>query len=417
MAKVKIKVEFYNEEEKQLFKNNYEDDVFDELNRLTKEKIKVSVEDFRTYAILKHLNPSFGSLGSLNTLLKNRNNLLGEFDYYFDFDKEQQKLTSKISSVNEQNQISETLGVAGALCVVGAAFGTTPADWSKILISKHKDFDFKSAVSMDNSKLIVVEAKGSIVEDNSKKEDPIYQHKSKIKAKKNDQYFKNKYSNGVDILVGGITVADIEHHLKVFLVDPPAKSELSDNFRRNIKLLKRLHFYSFWIHAMGARSDLSKALINRLSSLEILSDPFELENKSLRKSNSEEMTWDQSQIDRYSYVNDEVVGKVIAINNKSALFFGLKTELFDYLMGQKYGLISSYKTSSKTTDKDMVCILRNNKDNQVFITENFESEVYSKSDKDIRFYANGVELMESSSGLCFGIIKNENIEYRRKYWG
>lgn len=327
MSKVQLNVKFYDKNEKKLFKDNYPQKVYDKLEKLTGESAKVSYEDFRTYGLLQHLNPSLGNLGSLQYLVSRKEQLLGIFDFYTLFNSNTERITSRTGSANEQTTVSETLGVAGALSVADAAFGTTPADWSKIMMSNHKDFDFNSSISPRNKRQIVVEAKGSVLKDNAKKESTISKHKKSIKDKKADQGFKDKYSHGTDVLLGIITVADTEHDLVTYLVDPPAESELNDEIRSRIKLFKRLQFYTYWVNAMGAKSDLSKALINRISALEGLSDPFELQNSALKKGNSEEMFWDDSILSRYSHISDEIIGKVLLIDKSSAFFFGLKTDL------------------------------------------------------------------------------------------
>lgn len=416
MAKIQLNVSFYDEKEKELFQNNYSEKVFGKLEKLTKETVRISFEDFRTYGILQHLNPSIGNLGTLQHLEKNRKQLLGVFDYYTHFDSENEKFTTKIGSINEQISVSETLGVAGALSFADVAFGTTPADWTKIMVSNHKDFDFRSAVTLKNKKLIVIEAKGSILEVNSKKETTISKHKSLIKRKKSDNNFVEKYKHGIDILIGIITIADTDHHLKQYLVDPPAESELNDEIRRNIKLFKRLQFYTYWINAIGSRSDLAKALINRLIALENLSNPFELQFSAFRKKNGEEMFWDDSMLNKFSHVND-IVGKVVLINNDLAFFFGLKTELFEYLMRQKFELINSYSAIPVTTHKNISCIIPNNRDTKSFIKENFETRKYfPESKNNVRFEARNVKITESSSGLCFGIIEKENLKSNRYYY-
>ncbi|MGY5851470.1 hypothetical protein [Salegentibacter sp. F14] len=193
MSLVQIKVEFYSKKEKELLKKNWPFE-FPLLERLSNTNVKVPFSEFKTYSQFHHQTtekPKYSSFTNIQAELKD---LFGPVDSYTYFSPEDEKFTADYDDNNEQDYVSMSIGNAGVLSVLSQAYNLTQADWRRINIQGHKDFDFDSAVVNDFTKLLVVEAKGSIVPDNcAKSKSPrIHSHKYKIKQKKQgDELKKN----------------------------------------------------------------------------------------------------------------------------------------------------------------------------------------------------------------------------------
>jgi hypothetical protein len=283
MSDVNINVQFYNNEEKEKFRQNYPQ-FYEQFDELVANDVVIPVETFRSYAILHHLNPSLSSNLSQRGIEARKDSLLGVFDTYAEYDNREETIKAPYGTNNEVNSVSQELGNAGILSALDQSFGTQPADWTRIDIARHKDFDFKSAVSINNDSFIVAEAKGSIQEDNTKLS-PISSLKSSITTKKEDETFKKNYPLGANLLIGGITVADPNNVLQLYLVDPPATSELQEGDLRRIKLIKRLSYYTSLLYFISPRSDLVKLLRERVNVLTVLSNVTVLDKLKLLNNN------------------------------------------------------------------------------------------------------------------------------------
>ena len=206
MSIVKIKVDFYDNEQKKLIEKNFPKD-FELLKEFDGKTIDISLEDFKTYAYFRHQYIKIGGKHQTFLDLKSVAQNWGHYDTYFGLQDD--KLVNIYPERIEATDASEMIGVAGGLAVASEIYGLTQADWTKIPITTaHKDFDFSHTSSIAG-RFINIEAKGSVADDNSAKESSVSNLKSNILGKKKDDGFKKKYDYSRDSCIGIITVAEI----------------------------------------------------------------------------------------------------------------------------------------------------------------------------------------------------------------
>lgn len=410
MGLVKIEVEYYNKEEESLIETNYPEE-YKIINESIKNGVRVPFEDFKVYSQFHHQNSELSEFRNFGNIRNQVSDLWGSLNVYTKYSENDEKFNSKYSHNNEQTGISESIGCAGILSFLSFTFGLTDADWHRINIQGHKDFDFNSAVISDFSKMIVAEAKGSIVADSSgNKDQKIVLHKSKIKEKKKNESLKKKYSNGVDLLIGGITAIDPKNHVKLWLVDPPIESNLNSSQRRKIKLIKRLSYYNSIFKFISKRSYFSITLTNRISALSMVEDVLQLDELTLTNSSGKQLFITDQAIGNYSNIEKSIIGKFHPISDELAVFIGLPLELFEIISGQKQGEILNYKTSTNTSSRVISCRISLSQDrNRRFIGNSEIQKFLEKKDGYLSFQTKPVDVFQSSSGLNFAFIYSYQI--------
>lgn len=159
MAKIKIKVDFYDKKHEVLVKENSL--AFPKIKKMVTEGFSVEEEEFYTYAIFREQKqrPNWRTYKDLEHYLPNR---LQQFNDYFEIGPN--GLVSKFSSQDEtDNALTEGVGVGAALAVLSHAYDLTEADWEKIPVGIVKDLDFQ--IASTGQDFVEVEAKGAIVDD------------------------------------------------------------------------------------------------------------------------------------------------------------------------------------------------------------------------------------------------------------
>lgn len=159
---------------------------------------------------------------------------------------------------------TEWMGVGASIAAMDEAYGTNDADWEKIPVSGEKDLDFH--VASTGSHMVVVESKGSVVEDIAYKTPSVSKHKGDIKKKKEVQRPKRPR----DVLVGTVTAipADPRQRARIWLVDPPVPEAFADPVR--FKLLARLRYFRELLRVLG-RPHVLIALSRRFSAFHLRS--------------------------------------------------------------------------------------------------------------------------------------------------
>tara|TARA_R110002167_G_scaffold287357_2_gene492225 strand:- start:326 stop:1579 length:1254 start_codon:yes stop_codon:yes gene_type:complete len=410
-----IKVEFYSEEEEKLIKENYPFE-YPILKVLTIKGVEVPYEDFLTYCIFNNQNseiPGYRTYAELNQRIKN---LAGPFIEYTLLETSNSKLKSKFNHNNEQTHVSESIGNAGALSVLSYAYGLTQADWKRINIAGHKDFDFDSTIIDGFSKKLVVEAKGTIVEDNMSTalDSRIRSQKRSIKLKKKDKSLKIKYKTGVNLLLGAIAVLDPINHLKVLLVDPPSNSEMTPNEGRKIKLIKRLKYYQEFIDIIIGKTNLALVLFNRIKSLEKITVVSELDNLSLKTVNGKQIILSQSYIMSHSNISQSILGQLKPIGKDRAMFIGVPVNLIDILVEQNQNKILDFKMKPDSAKQHIEIFFPYQKASQLPFFQN--STVLTGNNSNIlKFKLLNINVITSTSGLTHAIITKKDLEKARLY--
>jgi hypothetical protein len=404
---LRLDVAFYDDNEKELFKRNYPLE-FERINKIIETGfIKVPFADFKTYSQMQHRNTAIKKLDSFESIRENIGDLYGNVNFYTDFDPETGRFNSVATNNNEQNHVSEGIGCGGILSVMSEIYGLTQADWQRINIQGHKDFDFDSAVVEDFSKMIVVEAKGSIVEDNRLKTH-LSNHKISIKEKKDDAGFINKYSKGTDLLIGGITAIDDVNHAKVYLVDPPMNSDMSREFRYKIKILKRLTYYLDWMTIIGKRSYLTIALKNRVAVIEKLSEIENLNSITLVNANGQALKVNETIYESKSHIDGEIIGKLNILNHRKAVFIGLSVDLYNLIAMQDFEAISNFKTESFFERKQINLKLTSREAESSGFINNINIDYSKTKSNSFKFIVNDAMVFQNSAGLTYSILSTEN---------
>ncbi|WP_445454299.1 hypothetical protein [Flavobacterium sp. 25HG05S-40] len=404
---LRLDVAFYNEEEKELLKKNYPSE-FEKINKVVKTGyIQVPFADFKTYSQMQHRNTELEKLNSFNAIQQNIGDLYGNVNFYTHFDCETGRFYSSIPHNNEQSHVSESIGCGGLLSVVGAIYGLTQADWQRIDIQGHKDFDFDSAVIDGFTKMVVVEAKGSIVEDNTLKAN-LSNHKRKIKEKKEDEDFKNKYSKGADLLIGGITAIDDVNHAKVYLIDPPMKSDMSMEFKFKIKILKRLTYYLDWLSIISSRAYLTIALKNRVKAIEKLDNIDSLNSLMLVNAKDEVLKIRETFYESKSHIDEQIMGKLYVLNSKKAVFIGLSADLCDLIAIQDFNAISKYKTDSYIEKKQINLKISNRDAESLYFIKNIDINYKKTRSDSFNFIVDDAIVFQNSAGVNYSILTSKN---------
>ncbi len=394
---VKIKVDFYDKKQEQLIKNNFPKDYI-LLKEIAGETVNIPLEDFKTYAFFRHQykkpNGNQQTFIDLKPMAQN----WGHYDSYFEL--KGNKLVSIFPESIEVTDVSEMLGVAGGLSVASEIYNMSQADWTRIPITTvHKDFDFSHASSIPD-RFINIEAKGSIVDDNSKKPSKVSTQKKKILDKKKDKGFKKKYNYSRDSCIGIITVADRTNNLQSWLVDPLIED--FDSSPEKIKLLKRLYFYHSIISLLSKQSFLSIALANRIKSIEFISDYKSLDKFPLINNNFEKIILTDSFINSRSRTkNKNIIGNTFLID-RAFYFIGLETNIIQSIINQDFDEILSLKTKPSTESDILSCRISKHKGQDIYVSKNSKIELaesHEKSENHIHFEMN-TEVIKNSSGLC-----------------
>jgi hypothetical protein len=398
MSNIKIKVNFYDNEQKNLIQRNFPKD-FEIIKEVADKTIDISLEDFKTYAYFRHQykkNGRHASFLDLNQMAQN----WGHYDMYFEL-KSDGKLVSVFPDDKiEASDVSEMIGVAGGLSVASSIYGLTQADWTKIPITTaHKDFDFSHASCLPD-RFINIEAKGSVVIDNSYKPSTVSLHKSNIITKKDDTDFKKKYITTRDSNIGIITVADRNKNLQSWIVDPPI-----DDFEISpvkYKLLKRLYFYHSILRLISKRSYITLTLANRIRAIELTNDYDKLNKTPLLNYNFDKVNLTDSFINSHTGSKKRnIIGNTFLINKK-IFFIGIPTDLIQTLINQNFDDILTLKRQTSTALTTLNCKISKSRERELSALDNSIVRLkkeYSNDDNYI-FFEMDADLIENSAGLC-----------------
>lgn len=397
MSIVKIKVDFYDKEQKGLIKKNFPKD-FELLKKFDGKTIDISLEDFKTYAYFRHQYIKNGGKHQTFLDLKSVAPNWGHYDTYFKLQGD--KLVNIYPGRIEATDASEMIGVAGGLTVASKMYGLTQADWTKIpIISVHKDFDFNHT-SCITDRFINIEAKGSVADDNSAKESSVSNAKGSILAKKKNDGFKKKYDYSRDSCIGIITVADKTKNLQSWLVDPTI-----DDFESSpekVKLLKRLYFYHSIFRLLSKRSYLSITLANRIKTIELTSDYKNLDKIPLLNYNFDKIQLTESFISSRSRTKDKKIIGYTFLINKAIYFIGIETDLINSIINQNFDEILSLKTKPSTEFLTLSCKISKRRGQDLFSLENSKIKMTKQQDEGENYihFEIDVDVIKNTSGLC-----------------
>lgn len=324
---------------------------------------------------------------------------------------------SLISSPGTQPQdrvIIERIGEAAALSIVGRLHDLHDADW--VRVPEHRgrgaiktfDYQYDANTASDGSNIIQVEAKGTDLGISSHITENAAAQKARIDAKKvkiREAEKEGKYSYIADLRYGIVTGLGQKDPLHCWLTDPPPGD---DGDARLFRLMSRLRFMLDWISLIRPRSPLTASLATRVSALEQVQDPFELDSNPLRNSNGEEfhvedISWFgevSSMFSNMSRVADgPAVGTIIPSIKNQLIFIGVQSSLFRMAATQDFESILAYRDPGGTVHKTVRCIIPRGR----ALRMGLDRFVRNQDANHITFNASG-DLHYSQGSSVFGFV-------------
>lgn len=268
--------------------------------------------------------------------------------------------------------VTEHIGEAIALSVVGQIHDLHEADWDKI--PEHpgrgglQTFDYEREVlsASDGTYVVQVEAKGASVSDSASSNASISTQKYKIKEKKKSISAlerNGQYPYPATLRYGSISVVRSQGFARCLLVDPPRPEDLDP---RRTRLLMRLQFMFDWISYLGSRSPLAASFATRLSSLQALVDPFLLDGVPLLAGDGSPFKLyrfgargAESKLNsRLSHVTDgPAVGSLIRLQSGRFLFLGIQGNIYEMVADQDFDAVLKYRNEIGTVPKRIRCVV------------------------------------------------------------
>ena len=404
---INVVVSFYDAEEREKL---LKFPTSSELLEIEARGIGVPVAEFLTYYLfhrkrLGHLEyRNYASIGM------KANIALAALDGCVEFTG--QSLCTFNKSHEQLREVSEHIGEAIGLCVIGRIHKLIEADWYPIKERRGAGalptFDFELA--SDGDRFIQVENKGSSVANNRLVSPAIRQHKSNIAEKKRKIETTASDSITPSVLRYG-TIAAIDPRrdgsVRCWLVDP-APDPADENPRR-FRLLRRMRFLLEWISLISPRSQLAAALATRISDLDNLQNPFELDGVRLLRGTGEPFSFQPTTGPHSSFmasrsrISDGPAGGIITRLNRGALLLiGIREELLEIAADQSFEQISTFRFPSTTQTKTVQCVLSRARFASLGLPRSIVGEG-PRGSGYMRFNLSG-QIQYSSSGVVFGVL-------------
>ncbi|WP_232385633.1 hypothetical protein [Methanoregula boonei] len=379
---------------------------------VSRKIIQIPREEFLTYYLLFNKGSGVPEYRNYRAVCQYTADALSDMRHKILFNGK--SLSAAPHLTDPHSSLPEHLGEAAGLSVISRIHGLIDADWCPIKKMKgadaQKTFDFQ--IASTGTDIIQVETKGSIVEINFEKSDPIYAHKSNIKEKKQtlDELSKNnKDLNRANIRYGTISAVDQRKDgiIHCWLTDPEPEIILTDP--KLLRLFIRLRFLLGWISFFSPRSHFSIALSTRINCLEKIKNPFELDKIPLRKVNGEEFSYhpylyEEREFDFFknkSHVTDGPAGGIVLkISENELMFFGMQEDLISIANYQNFEEILNFDFPSDIIDKKVECVLpiKTFKELDLKLSD---LDYVGKNREFVKFFLKG-SLIYNSSGLVFG---------------
>jgi hypothetical protein len=400
---IKISVEYYDaDEEAKLAK--YPTKI--KMDELVKNGVDIPIEEFLTYYLFHKKRPGKDGWKNYDEIGNRFSNALAELDTWIEFNGD--SISTPLNVGDQDKNIIENIGESIGLSVINRLHDLTHADWNKIPIKKVKSFDYE--IASDGNNIIQMEAKGSAIEDNSKKTSTISNHKASILGKKQfiESYKLPKgYPYPADIRYGTITVMGKNSKIpvKCLLVDPPANENQQNP--RNLKIIQRIKYLRDWISFISPRSQLASALQTRAIAIEQIENPMLLDGIPLLKGNGE--IFDFSPISgqhswffnsKSKVIDGPAGGIIVPLGDNRILFLGIREDILTLASEQNFEKLLLYKAQFGRIKKSVNCVVTH----QILQRLKLPNIIrVTKSGNYYSFVLSGV-LHYTDSGEIFGIL-------------
>lgn len=332
-------------------------------------------------------------------------------------DYERGSVRRHLDAKQQLNDVSEHVGEAIGLSVMNRIHGLTEADWSPIPEQRGRgakpSFDFQ--IASDGKRFVQVETKGSSVLDNRALCAAVKAQKQRIDNKKaalTALAVKKQDPNPASLRYGTIAVVDARQNgnVRCLLTDPPP--EPVDEDPATFRLLSRMRWLRDVIGFLSPRSTLAAALATRIASLEVLRNPFELDEVALLRGNASEFditpygifNWHHSSfMMAKSRVTDGPAGGVVLQLSEQELFFlGIREDLLVMAADQSFEKITDYKAEAGTEKKTVDCTFSIGRYHALGLPPSIKQSA-EKAGGYYHFPLSG-DLNYSPEGLVFGVL-------------
>lgn len=362
-----IKVDYYDENERQKLLKYFSSE---KIEAIVSKGISIEQAQFYTYYLYHKRRPGKQGYRNYSELSKKIKKSVEELEDWVSLEN---GILNYPEDVTPQlNAITERIGEAAALSVMGEIHGLHEADWDRIPEKAGNKgiptFDFERIIetASDGEHIVQVEAKGSCVDNSTAKEDSVRQQKHKIKEKKKkikELELDKSDAHKTALRYGVITAIGKQGSLQCWLTDPFGNNDLD---ARRYKLLARMQFIYDWVSFLSPRSQIATSLATRLQALNLLKDPFELAGVPLLKGNGKKFNYSEIITPRYTdgtflnlcrVVKGPAIGTVIPLKDEKLFFLGVQRRLFKMAAAQNFDEILKYKEKGGSVFKKIDCAL------------------------------------------------------------
>lgn len=414
---IKIDVNFYDEtQENKLMAYPSAKSI----QEVVKNGVEIPSEEFLTYYLFHKKRPGMRGYRNYEELGRKIGKSLNELDAFIEFNGNSIATPTDVGT--QVDSITEYVGESIGMSVVNRIHNLSEADWARIPDRggryAPKVFDYQ--VASDGTSIVQVETKGSSIDNNSLKTSTVSNHKSSIITKKEEickLEDKKLYPYHANLRYGTITVMDKRQNstVKCWLLDPEPVEQKTPPVK--LRLINRMRFLRDWIAFISPRSQFAAVLSTRVSELEALSDPFELDGIPLLKGTGEPFeiiptpTGDTlGFLMNKSRVTDGPSCGIVTKISPTALFYlGIRDKIAVHAAEQSFREILTYKAEIGTIHKEVRCVLHKNRFKRMDLPNWFVADVQEGPDY-ISFMLKG-ELYYNRDGLVFGVLPLEVSEH------
>jgi hypothetical protein len=406
MSQIKLSVDFYNEQEKQLF-GSYPNS--SQINSLVENPVNIQKNEFLSYMMFTEQRNAegFQTYGELNNRITKR---LGDIEDYLSFNNN--SVQAKFIGNNMDLNLTERIGVGLGLCTINKLHGLNESDWQRIPTISGRNglptLDFELPIASTGSNFIQIENKGTTQENNNNKTSSVSNHYASIKSKK--ESVRNTIAPQNNLCYGTIGVLDNQSNslAKIWLVDPPSK--YLDIEPAKYKLLARLSFYLEEFQNIGVNKKLIKILENRINEIIEETNYQKLDNKPL------DYYYNYPRfilMENKSFVivdHNEALGRVFFIKQKGELYpfiYALPKAIFKLILKQDFEKILDYKYNPDFINDSLNISMRlSQKDFENYEIPKNVKFVQNESKKIYEATYFG-KISHSESGRIFGLLSND----------
>lgn len=409
---IKVIVDFYNDAEKAKLLAYPTASI---MQALVAKPLEIPKAEFLTYYLFHHIKLGKEGYRDYNSVAQKVHLWLGAIGECIDY--EDGSVRTPRGATQQLTEVSEHVGEAIGLSVMNRIHGLTEADWAPIPEQRGRNakpsFDFQ--IASDGKRFVQLETKGSSVADNRVLSDAVKAQNRKIdekKAKLAALAKVGKDPNPAGLRYGTIAVLDARKDgiVRCLLTDPPPLQSDEDPVR--FRLLNRMRCLRDWISFLSPRSALAAALATRVTDLEALNDPFELDGVPLVHGRSEPfdiMPFGSGNRRHSTFMASKsrvtdgpAGGVVIQLSDRALFFFGIMEKLLVMATSQNFGELTQYKAEVGTVRKTVECTVSSGR----FISLDLPPSIANLATKSGGYYhfqLNG-NLNYSSEGMVFGIL-------------